>query len=84
MYDRALKGYEDAIGLENMEIYTPALERMLNRGDLYREKKKLTEAREIYSRALRGFEAVGWSSVERQYLYRKGVLESIDLSLGKI
>ena len=77
MYERALKGYEDAIGLENVGTYRPALNTMLNRGNLYMEQGELTQAREVYSRALMGFQTI-LGPLSDEYQGVKAVLESLD------
>ena len=82
MYERRLRGYEDAIGLEDVGIYRPALSTMWNRGNLCVKQGEFTQARETYSRALMGFHIiVGSSSDECQKL--KTALESLNLPQGK-
>jgi len=82
MYERALKGYEDAIGLENVGIYKPALNTMWNRGDLYVKRGELTQAREAYSGALMGFQIIlGPSSNECQKI--KAAFELLNFPPGK-
>ena len=52
MYQRALRGYEKALGLEH--TFTLAI--VNNLGVLYQDQGKLKEAEEMYQRALRGYE----------------------------
>jgi hypothetical protein len=69
MYQRALQGYEKALGLENVARYRPALNTMWNLGNLFATQGCLDEAKELYLRACTGFRAVlGPSSNECQQL----------------
>ncbi|OXV10858.1 hypothetical protein Egran_01381, partial [Elaphomyces granulatus] len=69
MYQRALPGYETALGLENVTRYLPALNTMWNLGYLFATQGRLAEAKEMFSRAYTGFRAVlGPSSNECQRL----------------
>jgi tetratricopeptide (TPR) repeat protein len=52
MYQRALQGYEKALGLE----HTSTLDTVNNLGILYRNQGKLGEAEKMYQRALQGYE----------------------------
>ncbi|KAJ5036788.1 hypothetical protein NUH16_004667 [Penicillium rubens] len=52
MYQRALAGYEKALGPD----HTSTLNTVNNLGNLYRDQGKLKEAEEIYQRALAGYE----------------------------
>ncbi len=82
MYERALKGYENAIGLKNVGTYRPALNTMWNRGNLYVKQGELTQAREAYLRTLIGFQIIlGPSSDQCQEIM--AALESLNLSSGK-
>ena len=82
MYERALRGYEDVLGLENVEKYRPAVNTMANRGHLYVKQGELTKARETYSRALLGFQTILGSSSD-DYQSIKAAIESLGLSPGK-
>ena len=83
MFERAVKGYEDAVGLENVETYKPALNTIWARGNLYVKQGKLTQAREAYSRALVGFRIIqGPSSDVCQEL--EAALEALNLQPGMI
>jgi tetratricopeptide (TPR) repeat protein len=52
MYERALQGYEKALGLD----HTSTLDTVNNLGILYKDQGKLDEAEEMYQRALQGYE----------------------------
>jgi tetratricopeptide (TPR) repeat protein len=52
MYQRALAGYEKALGLD----HTSTLGTVNNLGNLYSSQGKLKEAQEMYQRALVGYE----------------------------
>ena len=82
MYERALWGYEEALGLENVENNRTALNTMLNKGCFYVEQGDLTKAREAYSRGLLSFQNILESSSD-MYQSSKAEIESLDLSLGK-
>ncbi|OXV06246.1 hypothetical protein Egran_05988 [Elaphomyces granulatus] len=78
MYQRALQGYEKALGLENIARYRPALNTMSNQGDIFAAQGHLDEAKEMYSRAYTGFYTVlGPSGIECQYLeHRMAILRN--------
>jgi tetratricopeptide (TPR) repeat protein len=57
MYQRALQGYEKALGLENVARYRPALTAIRNLGNLFAAQGHLDKAKEMYSRAFTGFQA---------------------------
>jgi tetratricopeptide (TPR) repeat protein len=50
MYERALRGYEKALGTE----HTLTLNTVNGLGNLYQNQGKLIEAEQMYERALRG------------------------------
>jgi tetratricopeptide (TPR) repeat protein len=52
MYERALRGYEKALGAE----HTSTLHTVHNWGVLYADQGRLSEAEAMYERALRGYE----------------------------
>ncbi|KAN0067922.1 HET domain containing protein [Elaphomyces granulatus] len=52
MYQRALQGYEKALGRD----HTSTLSTVNNLGNLYKDQGKLDEADKMYQRALQGFE----------------------------
>ena len=52
MYQRALQGYEKALGTE----HTSTLNTVNNLGNLYADQGKLDEAEKMYQRALQGYE----------------------------
>ncbi|KAF2726439.1 hypothetical protein EJ04DRAFT_530277 [Polyplosphaeria fusca] len=58
MYDRALQGYEEAIGPELLPTYLPALNNFFSFGDLYARTGREDAAKEMYSRALVGYKSV--------------------------
>jgi tetratricopeptide (TPR) repeat protein len=62
MYERALRGYEEALEPN----HTLTLQTVNNLGNLYADQGKLGEAEQMYARALRGYEAaLGDQSVHR-------------------
>jgi hypothetical protein len=66
MYQRALQGYEKALGTELVKTYIPALNTTENLATLYKHLGRVSEAEKAYSHVLRGLEKVfGRSS--RQY-----------------
>ncbi|EMD96375.1 hypothetical protein COCHEDRAFT_1167485 [Bipolaris maydis C5] len=54
MYQRALRGYEEALGPSH--THTSTLDTVNNLGNLYADQGKLGEAEQMYQRALRGRE----------------------------
>ena len=54
MFRQALEGYEEAIGIENMQTYIPALNAMKNLADLV-SNTRAEESRIMYRKALAGF-----------------------------
>jgi tetratricopeptide (TPR) repeat protein len=61
MYERALRGYEEALGPN----HTSTLDTVNNLGVLYKNQGKLGEAEQMYERALRGYqEALGDDNVQ--------------------
>ena len=82
MYRRALQGYEKALGLENVARYRPALTTMSNLGNLFNTQGHLGEAKEMYSRARTGFQALlGPSSHQCLKIERR--IASLDSMQGK-
>ena len=82
MYQRALRGYEKALGLENVARYRPALNTIWSLGDLFAAQGHLDKAKEMYSRAFTGFQALlGSSSNECQLIERS--IASLDATQGK-
>jgi len=65
MYQRAMQGYEKALGLDNVARYRPALNTMWNLGDLFAAQGHLSEAKEMYSRARTGFQVLLGPSSDR-------------------
>jgi Tfp pilus assembly protein PilF len=58
MYQRALQGFEKAIGPDNIITYVPALDTSLNLGVLFERQADLAKARTMFSKALRGYKLV--------------------------
>jgi tetratricopeptide (TPR) repeat protein len=65
MYDRALQGYEDALGLELASSYLPVLNTMFVFGDLFSQTGRKDMAKAIYNRALSGYTTVQGPSSDR-------------------
>ena len=58
MYQRALQGYEKALGADNITTYIPALNTIWNLGSLFKLQADFAKARIMYSKALAGYEKV--------------------------
>jgi hypothetical protein len=58
MYQRALQGYEKAIGADNITTYIPALNTVWGLGSLLERQADFVKARTTYSKALAGYEKV--------------------------
>ncbi len=72
MYQRALQGYEKALGINSAATYIPALRTISNLGSLFERQADLAKARIMYSKALVGFEkVVGPNHPMSQRLQRK-------------
>jgi hypothetical protein len=54
MYERALCGYEKALGEENTTIYIPALNTMWGLGALHESQDDIPKARIMYLKAFAG------------------------------
>lgn len=65
MYERALQGYEKALGHEQINTYIPALNTAQNLAMLYVEIGRADKTEDMYSRALYGLEAVFGRSSKR-------------------
>ncbi|KAN0075668.1 HET domain containing protein [Elaphomyces granulatus] len=76
MYQRALQGYEKALGPENVARYRPALNTIRNLGDLFAAQGHLNEAKEMYSRARIGFQTLQGPSSH--------VCQQLDLSIASL
>ena len=82
MYQRALQGYQKALGLKNVARYRPALNTISNLGDLFAAQRHLDKAKEMYLRAYTGFQVLlGPSSNECQRIERS--IASLDSTQGK-
>lgn len=58
MFQRALQGYEKALGADNVTTYIPALNTIWAFGSLFKRQADLTKARIMYSKALVGYDKV--------------------------
>ncbi|KFY31765.1 hypothetical protein V493_00847 [Pseudogymnoascus sp. VKM F-4281 (FW-2241)] len=58
MHQRALQGYEKALGTDNISTYTPALNTLWAFASLYEKQGDLPKARIMYVKALLGYEKV--------------------------
>jgi tetratricopeptide (TPR) repeat protein len=58
MYERALRGYEKALGADNITTYIPALNTLCSLGSLFKLQADFTKARIMYSKALAGYKKV--------------------------
>ena len=82
MYEQALQGYKDALGLKNVENHRSALNTMTNRDHLYVKQEELTKTEEAYSRALLGIQTVLGSSSD-EYQSIKAMIKSLGVLSGK-
>jgi tetratricopeptide (TPR) repeat protein len=68
-YRRALQGYENTLGVDNIAGHQPALNTMRDLGHLLAAQGHPDEAKEMYSKALTGFRTLlGPSSDKCQLL----------------
>jgi hypothetical protein len=58
MFERALRGYEKALGANNITTYIPVLNTLWGLGSLFERQADFTKARIMYSKALAGYEKV--------------------------
>jgi tetratricopeptide (TPR) repeat protein len=65
MYERALRGYEAALGSDLSQQYRPALNTLENKGDLYPLQAEIPKAQAMYARALSALSVVLGQSSER-------------------
>jgi tetratricopeptide (TPR) repeat protein len=65
VYERALRGYEAALGSDLVKQYRPALSTLENLGDLYALQADIAKAQAMYARALSGLSSVLSRSSER-------------------
>ena len=61
MYTQALQGYEDALYIEHVKNYNPALNTMMNIGDLYSNTGP-EESKAMYRKALSGYTVIRGAS----------------------
>jgi hypothetical protein len=80
MYQRALEGYEKALGPHNLTSYVPALNTVYSYGMLFENQGRLIDAKLMYSRALRGYKAV-FGSDYRWYLAAQARLQNLETSI---
>jgi tetratricopeptide (TPR) repeat protein len=74
MYQRALEGYEKALGTEAVKKYISALNTAQNLAYLFKRTGRMKEAEELYGQTLVGVEAVFGRSSDR---YRD-IAEALD------
>ena len=72
MYERALRGKEEALGPN----HSSTLNTVNNLGLLYADQGRLGEAEQMYERALRGYEALGSIRIQ-QYLPALNTLQNM-------
>ena len=77
MYQRALQGYEKALGTENTKTYIPALNIIWNLGSLFKLQADLAKAKIMYSKALTGYEQVAGPDHPDSYRLRE-ILQALD------
>lgn len=65
MYQRAIQGYEKALGHNLVKTYIPALNTTENLATLYKQMGRASKAEEMYTRALHGLEVVFGHSSKR-------------------
>jgi hypothetical protein len=83
MYDRALQGYEDALGLQLVPSYLPALHNICVFGDLLLQTGRKDTAKVMYDRALSGYTIVqGPSSKRCEQL--KDRLQALQITSAKL
>jgi hypothetical protein len=58
MYEWGLRGYADALGHEQVQLYRPALNTLESLGDLYIEQAETNKAQKIHVPALSGLSCV--------------------------
>jgi hypothetical protein len=73
MYQRALQGYDKALGVENITTYIPALNTIWNLGLLFKEENNLVKARIMYSKALAGYEKVVGPNHPKSHSLRESI-----------
>jgi hypothetical protein len=82
MFQRALQGYEKALGVENITTYILALNTIWNLGSLFEEGTDLAKARIMYSKALAGYEKVMGPNHPESHSLRES-LQALDTLTGK-
>jgi tetratricopeptide (TPR) repeat protein len=65
MYERALQGYEKALGKDGIQASVPFLNTVTNLGHLYVATQRKTKAKECYERALTGVRKVFGNGSDR-------------------
>ncbi|CAN9307714.1 unnamed protein product [Alternaria alternata] len=79
MYERALRGYEEALGVG----HSSTLDTVNNLGLLYADQGRLGEAEQMYGRALRGYEALGLDHESLDVFNNLGILYKNQGRLGE-
>ncbi|KAH8696293.1 hypothetical protein BGW36DRAFT_428309 [Talaromyces proteolyticus] len=79
MYQRALEGYENALGPDNILSYVPALNTTYNYGMLFEDQGRLGDAKFMYTRALRGYKLV-FGTNYRGYQAAQELLRNLETS----
>ncbi|CAN9248412.1 unnamed protein product [Alternaria alternata] len=79
MYERALRGYEEALGVG----HSSTLDTVNNLGNLYADQGRLGEAEQMYGRALRGYEALGLDHESLDVFNNLGILYKNQGRLGE-
>jgi hypothetical protein len=55
---QALQGYEEALGMENVDRYIAALNTMFGLDNLFQAQKERPQSNQMFQRALAGFKVV--------------------------
>jgi tetratricopeptide (TPR) repeat protein len=58
IYERVLRGYEKALGIDNITTYIPVLNTVWGLGSLLKYQANFAKARVIYLKALAGYKKV--------------------------
>jgi len=82
MYQRALQGYEKAVGLENVARYQPALMTIWNLGNLFATQEHLDKAKEMLHESVYWLSGPSWPSSD-QCQRLESSIASLDPTQGK-
>jgi hypothetical protein len=77
MYQGALHSYEKALGSDHVASYVPALNTAYNYGLLFEDQGCISDAKRMYSRALRGYE-VFFGTDHGEYLDAEARLQNLE------